>query len=88
MTYLKTAMLKPTRKYKLDISKYPKAMIVTDASQLGRGALLLVNNRAIRALSFQVTETHISSDSQIATSNRARKASSRPWQSWRVSRHG
>ena len=57
VTYLKAALLKPTRKYKLDIEKYPKATIVTDASPLGLGAILLVNNKATRALAFKVTET-------------------------------
>ena len=57
VTYLRAALLKPTRKYKLDIGKYPKATIVTDASPLGLGAILLVNNKATRALAFKVTET-------------------------------
>ena len=57
VTYLKAALLKPSRKHKLDIEKYPKATIVTDASPLGLGAILLVNNRATRALAYKVTET-------------------------------
>ena len=57
VTYLKAALLKPSRKHKLDIEKYPQATIVTDASPLGLGAILLVNNRATRALAYKVTET-------------------------------
>ena len=54
--FLETAMLKPVRKLRLDISKYPKATITTDASPLGVGALLLVNNRVIRALASPITK--------------------------------
>lgn len=57
LTYLKAALLRPSRKYKLDVNMYPKARIVTDASPLGLGAILLINNKAVKALAYSVTET-------------------------------
>ena len=57
VTYLKAALLRPSRKYKLDVNMYPKATIVTDASPLGLGAILLINNKAVKALVYSVTET-------------------------------
>ena len=36
---------------------YPKATIVTDASPTGLGAILLINNKAVKALATKVTET-------------------------------
>ena len=53
--YLEVAMTKPTRRHKLDTTKYPKASIVTDASPLGAGAILLINNRITRAYTTKVT---------------------------------
>ena len=53
--FLETAMLKPVRKLRMDVGKYPKATITTDASPLGMGAVLLVNNRLIKALATPVT---------------------------------
>jgi hypothetical protein len=41
VTYLETAMNKPSRKLRMDIGKYPKATIITDASPTGLGAILL-----------------------------------------------
>ena len=41
VTYLETAMNKPSRKLRMDIGKYPKATIITDASPKGLGAILL-----------------------------------------------
>ena len=38
ITYLQAALLRPTRKYKLDTTKYPTATLVTDASPKGLGA--------------------------------------------------
>ena len=49
-------MTKPTRRLKLDTTKYPKAAIVTDASPLGAGAILLINNRITRAYTTKVTQ--------------------------------
>ena len=57
ITYLQAALLHPTRRFKLDIDKYPKATIITDASPQGLGAILLVNNKALKALALPVTET-------------------------------
>ena len=54
--FLETAMLKPVRKLRLDTSKYPKASIRTDASPKGVGAILLVNNRVIKALASPITK--------------------------------
>jgi hypothetical protein len=53
--YLEVARTKPTRRLKLDTTKYPKATIVTDASPLGAGAILLINNRLVRAYTTKVT---------------------------------
>ena len=53
--FLSVAMLSPVRKYKLDITKYPKATIMTDASPLGAGAVLLVNSRIVRAYSTKIS---------------------------------
>ena len=53
--YLEVAMEKPTRRLKLDVTKYPKATIVTDASPLGAGAILLINNRIVRAYTTKIT---------------------------------
>lgn len=57
VTYLKVALLRPSRRYKLDINAYPRATIVTDASPTGLGAVLLINNKAVKALALKVTET-------------------------------
>ena len=53
--YLEVALTKPTRRLKLDITKYPKATVVSDACPLGAGAILLVNNRLIRAYHTKIT---------------------------------
>eukprot|EP00438_Fugacium_kawagutii_P028344 Skav219239 [mRNA] locus=scaffold1242:54882:56198:- [translate_table: standard] len=53
--YLEVAMEKPSRKFKLNIKQYPQAKIITDASPEGLGAVLLVNNKIIRAFSSKVT---------------------------------
>ena len=53
---LETAMLKPYRKLRLDLGKYPKASIITDASAQGLGAILLINNRAVRIMASEVTQ--------------------------------
>ena len=55
IAYLETAMLKPSRKLRLDVGKYPKASIITDASPEGLGAILLVNNRAVRIMASRVS---------------------------------
>ena len=54
--YLEVAALAPSRQFKLDINKYPKASIVTDASPYGLGALLLINGRVTRAMSSKITK--------------------------------
>ena len=54
--FLGVAMQRPTRKFKLDVSKYPKATVITDASPTGMGGVLLVNNRIIKAFSYKVTK--------------------------------
>ena len=54
--YLEVASLNPSRTFKLDISKYPKASIVTDASPHGLGALLLINGRVVRAMASKVSD--------------------------------
>ena len=51
------AMERPTRKFKLDLGKYAKATIVTNASPSGLGGTLLVNNRIIKAFAYKVTQT-------------------------------
>ena len=56
VTFLKTAMEQPAKKYKLDMGQYPKATIMTDASPNALGAILLVNNKMIRAISVKVTK--------------------------------
>jgi hypothetical protein len=56
ISYLETAMDKPTKKYKLDRGKYPTAAIITDACPEGLGAVLLINNKVIRAYSSPVTQ--------------------------------
>ena len=78
VTYLKAAMLKPTRKYKLDISKYPKATISQMQVHLAWGQ---------SCWSITRPSEHCW-DSRTATNNRAPKASWRPWQSWRPSKTG
>ena len=55
--YLTATMEHPVKKYKLDVNKYPKATIITDASPEGLGGVLLVNNRLVRAFSSPVMET-------------------------------
>ena len=54
VAYLNSAMEQPTRKFKLDTKKYPAASIITDASPEGVAAILLVNNKVIRALKSPV----------------------------------
>lgn len=54
VAYLNSAMENPTKKFKLDIKKYPAASVITDASPEGLGAVLLVNNKVIRALKSPV----------------------------------
>ena len=54
--FLSASMEHPVKKYKLDINKYPKATIVTDASPEGLGGILLVNNRLVRSFSSPVME--------------------------------
>eukprot|EP00435_Cladocopium_sp_Y103_P041984 s1082_g11.t1 len=53
--FLTVARQSPTKKYKLDVGKYPKATIITDASPLGVGAILLVNGRLIKGYSSKIT---------------------------------
>ena len=53
--YLEVARKKPARRLKLDTAKYPKATIVTDASPLGAGAILLINNRLVRAYTTKIS---------------------------------
>ena len=40
----------------LDVGQYPSATIVTDASPKGMGAILLINNKLVKALAFKVTK--------------------------------
>ena len=54
IAYLEMAMLRPSRKLRLDVNKYPKASIITDASPEGLGAILLINNRAVRIMASRV----------------------------------
>ena len=54
VAFLDSAMESPTKKFKLDTKKYPTASVITDASPEGIGAVLLVNNRVIRALKSPV----------------------------------
>ena len=54
--FLSASIEHPVKKYKLDINKYPKATIVTDASPEGLGGILLVNNRLVRSFSSPVME--------------------------------
>ena len=54
--YLSASVEQPVKKYKLDINKYPKATIITDASPEGLGGVLLVNNRLVKAFSSPVME--------------------------------
>lgn len=54
VAYLNSAMENPTKKFKLDVKKYPAASVITDASPEGLGAVLLVNNKIIRALKSPV----------------------------------
>jgi hypothetical protein len=55
ISFLSVAVASPVRKFKLDITKYPKAAIMTDACPLGAGAVLLVNGRIIKAYSTKIT---------------------------------
>ena len=55
VSFLAVALKSPVRKLKLDTTKYPKATIMTDASPLGAGAVLLVNGRIIKAYATKVT---------------------------------
>ena len=57
ISFLGVAMERPTRKYKLDVGRYPKATVITDASPKGMGGILLINNRIVKAFAFKVTET-------------------------------
>lgn len=54
VAFMDSAMESPTKKFKLDTKKYPTASVITDASPEGIGAVLLVNNRIIRALKSPV----------------------------------
>ena len=56
ITYLNTAMERPKKRYHLEVGKYPKATLLTDASPEGLGAILLINNQAIRAMASPVTQ--------------------------------
>eukprot|EP00435_Cladocopium_sp_Y103_P027802 s143_g6.t2 len=47
ISYLEEALCRPSRKLRLDLGKYPKASIITDASPEGLGAILTINNRGI-----------------------------------------
>ena len=55
VSFLAVALRAPVRKLKLDTTKYPKATIMTDASPLGAGAVLLVNGRIVKAYATKVT---------------------------------
>ena len=57
ISFLGVAMERPTRKFKLDVGRYPKATIITDACPTGMGGILLINNRVVKAFAFDVTET-------------------------------
>ena len=57
IAFLGVAMERPTRKFKLDVGRYPKATVITDACPTGMGGILLINNRVIKAFAFKVTET-------------------------------
>ena len=46
MTFLDMAMERPQRALKLDVGQYPKGM----------GAILLINNKLVKALAFKVTK--------------------------------
>lgn len=56
ITFLDVAMERPQRAFKLDVGQYPSATIVTDASPKGMGAILLINNKLVKALAFKVTK--------------------------------
>lgn len=49
------AISSPTRKFRLDVGKYPKATIMTDASPLGAGAVLLINGRLMKGYATKIT---------------------------------
>ena len=55
LAYLKTAMVRPVRKLKLDTAGLPSATIVTDASPEGLGGLLLINNRIVAIYATRVS---------------------------------
>jgi len=46
MTFLDVAVERPQRAFKLDVGQYPKGM----------GAILLINNKLVKALAFKVTK--------------------------------
>eukprot|EP00435_Cladocopium_sp_Y103_P009539 s1894_g2.t1 len=54
LKFLEVAMERPQRAFKLDTSKYPSATIITDASPHGMGAVLLINNKIVKAVAFKV----------------------------------
>lgn len=55
VSFLAVAVESPVRKFKLDVAKYPKATIMTDACSLGVGAVLLVNGRIVKGYAKKVT---------------------------------
>eukprot|EP00435_Cladocopium_sp_Y103_P027534 s576_g6.t2 len=93
ISYLEEALCKPSRKLRLDLSKYPKAAIITDASPEGLGAILTINNRAInnrvvRIMASQVTAVdalelgfqHLASSSQGVVETLAVLVALRLWE--------
>ena len=56
VAYLTAAMGRPSRKFNLTEQKSTRASLLTDASPEGLGAILLINNQAIRAYSSPVTK--------------------------------
>ena len=53
--FMEVAISSPTRKFRLDTRKYPKATIMTDASPLGAGAVLLINGRLMKGYATKIT---------------------------------
>ena len=56
VAYLTSTLERPVKSFKLDVGKYRKAVIITDASPEGLGGLLLVNNKLIKAFASKVTK--------------------------------
>eukprot|EP00435_Cladocopium_sp_Y103_P022748 s4373_g5.t1 len=88
ISYLEEALCKPSRKLRLDLGKYPKAAIITDASPEGLGAILTINNRVVRIMASQVTAVdalelgfqHLASSSQGVVETLAVLVALRLWE--------